>query len=620
MLLGLAMLAGMNHAAAQGTAFTYQGQLTDGTSPANGSYDFRFRLATDPLGNIYAGQPFLTNGVPVTHGQFVTTIDFGGLFTGSNYWLEVDVRTNGGPSYTSLLPLQAITPTAYAIFANTASNLLGTLPATRLTGAVPLANLPAAVLTNNETGVTLGNVTIGGNLNVPANATLTSGGNSFLAGLNVDPNNLNVGNVNANSLTFGTSSGEGLASKRSGANAYDLELWTDFHNRMTVSQNGNVGIGTANPAASLLEVNGDVRIDANRLLLEAGGGTGNGLVYASSGLNFVPTGAGTFLFGYNGGALGTADPNAVALAWDWHGNVWASNNITISAALNIDQVNGNVGTVAANALTFGQNSGEGIGSKRSGTHPYDLEFYTDFNNRMTIANNGNVGINTIAATETLEINGTSRIDDNDMYLRTGTDHNHGLGYRATVSGTGVDGPFLYGYSGGVLGTSNPESIALRWDRNGDAWVNNNLSTATLTIRGGADVAEPFPVTGSQVEPGTVMVIDEANPGQLSRSTQAYDTRVAGIISGAGGVKPGLELQQDGVLDQGQKVALSGRVYVQADASLGAIRPGDLLTTSDVPGCAMRVSDHARAQGAILGKAMTGLKDGRGLVLVLVTLQ
>jgi hypothetical protein len=195
-----------------------------------------------------------------------------------------------------------------------------------------------------------------------------------------------------------------------------------------------------------------------------------------------------------------------------------------------------------------------------------------------------------------------------------------LGYRATVSGTGVDGPFLYGYSGGVLGTSNPESIALRWDRNGDAWVNNNLSTATLTIRGGADVAEPFPVTGSQVEPGTVMVIDEANPGQLSRSTQAYDTRVAGIISGAGGVKPGLELQQDGVLDQGQKVALSGRVYVQADASLGAIRPGDLLTTSDVPGCAMRVSDHARAQGAILGKAMTGLKDGRGLVLVLVTLQ
>jgi hypothetical protein len=117
-----------------------------------------------------------------------------------------------------------------------------------------------------------------------------------------------------------------------------------------------------------------------------------------------------------------------------------------------------------------------------------------------------------------------------------------------------------------------------------------------------------------------MVIDEANPGQLSRSAQAYDTRVAGVISGAGGVKPGLELQQEGVLDQGQKLALSGRVYVRADASNGPIKPGDLLTTSAVPGCAMRVTEPARAQGAILGKAMTGLTDGRGLVLVLVTLQ
>ena len=74
------------------------------------------------------------------------------------------------------------------------------------------------------------------------------------------------------------------------------------------------------------------------------------------------------------------------------------------------------------------------------------------------------------------------------------------------------------------------------------------------------------------------------------------------------------------MDQGQKVALSGRVYVKADASAGSIVPGDLLTTSSTPGHAMKACDHARAQGAILGKAMTGLKEGQGLVLVLVTLQ
>jgi hypothetical protein len=75
-----------------------------------------------------------------------------------------------------------------------------------------------------------------------------------------------------------------------------------------------------------------------------------------------------------------------------------------------------------------------------------------------------------------------------------------------------------------------------------------------------------------------------------------------------------------LLDGGRNVALSGRVYVQADTSNGAIKPGDLLTTSSIPGRAMRVSDHLRAQGAILGKAMSALNEGQGMVLVLVTLQ
>jgi hypothetical protein len=58
----------------------------------------------------------------------------------------------------------------------------------------------------------------------------------------------------------------------------------------------------------------------------------------------------------------------------------------------------------------------------------------------------------------------------------------------------------------------------------------------------------------------------------------------------------------------------------ADAANGPIQPGDLLTTSSVPGHAMKVGDHAKAQGAILGKAMGSLAQGRGMVLVLVSLQ
>ena len=79
-------------------------------------------------------------------------------------------------------------------------------------------------------------------------------------------------------------------------------------------------------------------------------------------------------------------------------------------------------------------------------------------------------------------------------------------------------------------------------------------------------------------------------------------------------------QKDSKADGSHPVALTGRVYCWADASNGSIQPGDLLTTSDIPGHAMKVTDYARAQGAIIGKAMSSLEEGEGLVLVLVTLQ
>jgi len=155
---------------------------------------------------------------------------------------------------------------------------------------------------------------------------------------------------------------------------------------------------------------------------------------------------------------------------------------------------------------------------------------------------------------------------------------------------------------------------------GGAWFSHDVSVATLTIRGGADLAEPFETGGATPEPGTVMVIDEVYAGRLKPSSRAYDTKVAGVVSGANGIQPAITARQEGRLDRGSPVALTGRVYVKADADYGAIRPGDLLVTSDTPGYAMRADDHSRANGAILGKAMSPLDSGRGEVLVLVGLQ
>jgi hypothetical protein len=79
-------------------------------------------------------------------------------------------------------------------------------------------------------------------------------------------------------------------------------------------------------------------------------------------------------------------------------------------------------------------------------------------------------------------------------------------------------------------------------------------------------------------------------------------------------------QTGSVADGELPVALAGRVYVWADATAGPIEPGDLLTTSDTAGHAMRATDRVRAGGAILGKAMTGIAEGQGLVLALIALQ
>lgn len=180
-------------------------------------------------------------------------------------------------------------------------------------------------------------------------------------------------------------------------------------------------------------------------------------------------------------------------------------------------------------------------------------------------------------------------------------------------------------SGGVGGQitlydgDGTPTIEIDGDYNGDG----RITTQELQITGGSDLSEQFDVKPVDVEvgPGMVVSIDPDNPGNLQVCRKAYDNRVAGIISGANGIKTGMMMGQKGTEADGKHpVALTGRVYCRADASNGPIEPGDLLTTSPVPGHAMKATDRDRAFGATIGKAMTSLEQGSGLVLVLVSLQ
>lgn len=134
--------------------------MSNGTNPANGTYDLTFALFDVNSGAGQVGNTVTNSAMLVSSGLFTTTVDFGTNFPGADRWLEVGVRTNGGGSFATLSPRQKLAPAPYAIFANTASNLSGT---------VPLANLPATVaLLNNSTtenffaGDNAGNLTLTG--------------------------------------------------------------------------------------------------------------------------------------------------------------------------------------------------------------------------------------------------------------------------------------------------------------------------------------------------------------------------------------------------------------------------------------------------------------------------
>lgn len=152
-----------------------------------------------------------------------------------------------------------------------------------------------------------------------------------------------------------------------------------------------------------------------------------------------------------------------------------------------------------------------------------------------------------------------------------------------------------------------------------------IVNGSVTVAGGGDIiladcAEEFACPGAAeiAPPGSVMVLDEA--GGIRPCDKAYDPRTVGVVSGAGSYRPAIVLNRNpGNKDRAQ-IALLGQVCCSVDASYGAVRVGDLLTSSPTTGHAMRATDQQSAFGAVIGKAIEPLAEGRGLIRILVTLQ
>lgn len=146
---------------------------------------------------------------------------------------------------------------------------------------------------------------------------------------------------------------------------------------------------------------------------------------------------------------------------------------------------------------------------------------------------------------------------------------------------------------------------------------NIVATGDVQLAG-ADCAEEFDVDDAALDPGTVLVIGEDE--RLHRCVEAYDTKVAGVVSGAGQYRPGIVLGRQASTERRLPLALTGKVYCKVDARYAPIGVGDLLTTSPTPGHGMKVTNARAAIGAILGKALRPLGTGQDLIPVLVALQ
>ena len=618
---------------AQGTtAFTYQGRLTDGVNPATGIYDLSFTLYDSAGGTGTVGSPVPKLGVGITNGLFTVALDFGAApFNGQACWLEIAVTATGSGPVTTLTPRQPLTPTPYALHAQESSGLDG---------------LRIQASTNGGPSV-IGGSSLNSVAPNVAGATIAGGGAVNFGGLGVNYSNtvtaafgtVGGGGANQSSGAFATVAGGGHNTSSGSAATV-----AGGDSNLASGNNAAVGGGAYNTNAAFAAVIGGGGFNSIALGADYGvipGGNHNSVTAAggfAAGRDAHANHTGSFVWGDGSRTLNSSVSNqfdvlAMGGASFYTGSgslmgVEGSGTPAVPSSTGIYGVSyDNGGNGVVGEATNGGSAYAIWGKTTSGYAGY-FDGKIQVNGNATITGNTTIGGTTTLGTlvsgtttmSTLNLPSPAVVNFGNglrqMLNLYNTDYGIGIQNNAQYSRSASD---FYWFKGGSHSDATGEAgtggtSVMHLDSTGTLFVK------VLTITGGSDVAEPFKMASQEIAKGAVVIIDQDHPGQLKLSERAYDTRVAGIVSGANGIKPGLSLHQEGTLEGDQNVALSGRVYVQADASHGAIEPGDLLTTSDLPGYAMKVTDHAKAQGAILGKAMTSLDQGTGLVLVLVTLQ
>ncbi len=395
---------------AQTTAFTYQGSMQSSGSPANGNYDFEFKLFDLVSGGAQQGSTLQRLNVAVANGGFTVSLDFGaGTLPGADRFLDIAVRTSGGGVFTALSPRQKVHSAPYSV------KSLNSTSADVATNATQLGGTAASqYVQTNDARLSDARNPLPNSANYiqntgfqQSNANFNISGNGFLGG------NLGIGTQTTQSplTVFTSTAGYGLTHTNGTSTVgtyvngsggwlgtlsnHPLNFFTNNgFEQVTLATNGNVGIGTTAPNTRL-SLNGGPSWtsffwtasmnmqNASALGWEANAsGQRFGVGQSTGGLFFFRT---TNPFGNTASA-----PNYIMTLSDG-GNVGIGNT-NPSSTLDVN------GGVSANSfsspgsLFLNSSAGGRIALRTSGGAE-----------RMTILDNGNVGIGTTNPTATLDV-------------------------------------------------------------------------------------------------------------------------------------------------------------------------------------------------------------------------